>query len=40
MSKENAEYLLASLEEGEKKFQVMRKPAENQSEDPYVEKDW
>lgn len=40
MSKENAEYLLASLEEGEKKFQVMRKPAENQAEDPYVEKDW
>lgn len=40
MSKENAEYLLASLEEGEKKFQVMRRPAANQSEDPYVEKDW
>jgi len=40
MSKENAEYLLASLEEGEKNFQVMRKPAANQSQDPYIEKDW
>ncbi len=40
MSKQDAEYLLNSLEDGEKKLHVMRKPAREDSESAYVEKDW
>ncbi len=40
MSKEDAEYLLSSLEDGEKNFHVLRKPAKESPGAPYVEKDW
>lgn len=40
MSKQDADYLLASLEEGEKKLHVYRKGADEKADDPYVEKDW
>ncbi len=40
MSKEDAEYLLSSLEEGEKKFHVLRKATKEHSDQTYVEKDW
>ena len=40
MFQEDAEYLLGSLEEGEKKMHILRKPAKENAEPAYVEKDW